>query len=57
VRTAAYIYEREVHDILGVQFTGHPDLARLLLPDEWPDGVYPLRKEFRSKSQEPIRKA
>lgn len=56
VRAAAYIYEREVHDLLGVEFTGHPDLSKLLLPDEWPAGVYPLRKEFKTKSQEPIRK-
>ncbi len=56
VRESAYIYEREVHDILGVEFMGHPNLQRLLLPDEWPEGVYPLRKEFKTKSQEPIRK-
>ena len=30
------LYEREVHDLLGVKFEGHPNLARLILPDEWP---------------------
>ncbi len=36
--------EREIHELLGVNFTGHPNLKRLLLPDDWPEGVYPLRK-------------
>lgn len=38
------LYEREVHDLFGVRFDGNPDLSPLLLPDGWPDGVYPLRK-------------
>ena len=41
----AAIYEREVHDLLGVVFKGNPDLSRLILPEEWPEGLYPLRKE------------
>ena len=39
--------EREIYDLLGVSFTGHPDLRRLILPDDWPDGSYPLRRDFR----------
>ena len=42
---SAGIYEREVHDFLGVVFEGNPDLSPLLLPDNWPKGVYPLRKD------------
>ena len=42
----ATFYEREVKDILGVKFEGHPDPRRLVLPDDWPDGVYPLRKDW-----------
>lgn len=37
--------EREIHDILGITFTNHPNLQRLILHDGWPEGVYPLRKE------------
>jgi len=42
---AATLYEREVHDLLGIVFEGHPDLSPLVLPEHWPQGVYPLRKE------------
>jgi NADH-quinone oxidoreductase subunit C len=42
----AILYEREVHELLGVVFLGHPGLSSLILPEDWPDGVYPLRKEW-----------
>ena len=45
----AILYEREVHDLFGVVFEGNPDLSPLLLPDEWPSDVYPLRKELISQ--------
>ncbi len=37
--------EREIWELLGVNFTGHPNLTHLLLIDEWPQGKYPLRKK------------
>ncbi len=42
-------YEREVYDLVGVKFEGHPNLQRLVLPEEWPEGVHPLRKDFKPK--------
>jgi Ni,Fe-hydrogenase III large subunit/Ni,Fe-hydrogenase III component G len=38
--------ELEIRDLLGIAFEGHPDPRRLVLPDGFPEGVYPLRKEF-----------
>ncbi|ASJ10609.1 hydrogenase [Thermococcus sp. P6] len=39
----ALAYEREVQEFLGLFFEGIPDPRKLFLPDDWPEGVYPLR--------------
>ncbi|MFH1414241.1 MAG: NADH-quinone oxidoreductase subunit C [Candidatus Omnitrophota bacterium] len=39
--------EREIWELLGVSFKGHPDLRHLLLIDDWPEGKHPLRKDNR----------
>jgi formate hydrogenlyase subunit 5 len=39
--------EMEVTDLVGVVFEGHPSPGRLVLPDNWPDGVFPLRKDAK----------
>ncbi len=39
-------YERELMEMLGVTVVGTPNTDRLFLPDDWPAGVYPLRKDF-----------
>jgi len=46
VTKSAWWIEREIHELFGVEFDGNSDMRPLLLPDDWPKGVYPLRKNF-----------
>mgnify|MGYP000253116480 CR=1 FL=1 len=45
--------EREFRDAVGVNPDGHPDPRRLLLADDWPDGVWPLRRDVPYNVQPP----
>jgi len=44
IAPATVLYEREVYEMLGVIFEGHPKLERLFLPEDWPQNMYPLRR-------------
>ncbi|HEY4704437.1 MAG TPA: NADH-quinone oxidoreductase subunit C [Thermoplasmata archaeon] len=43
----AGIYEREIHDLFGIEFEGLKDTRPLLLYEGWPKGQYPLRKDWK----------
>jgi membrane-bound hydrogenase subunit beta len=43
----AGIYERQIHDLFGIVFAGHPDLKKVILNEDWPAGEYPLRKDWK----------
>jgi Ni,Fe-hydrogenase III component G len=51
----ATVYERELAEMFGVTVTDTPDPSRLFLPDDWPDGLYPLRKDADLASAAPDR--
>ena len=43
------LQEREIYDLFGIKFTGHPDLRRLLMWDEFED--HPMRKDYKPEAQ------
>ena len=45
--------EREFKDVVGIEPVGHPDPRRLVLADDWPEDVYPLRKDFKFDEKPP----
>ena len=51
--SSATLYERELIELFGVQLTGTPNNEHLILPDDWPQEVYPLRKSFRGFGKQP----
>ena len=51
----ANFIEREMYDLLGIRFRNHPDPRRLILSDDWPEGVYPLRRDYPDRGGEAAR--
>lgn len=49
VLIGAILYEREIQDLLGVRFEGIVDGRRVILPDHFPQDVFPLRKDFKKE--------
>jgi Ni,Fe-hydrogenase III component G len=45
----AEVFERELREMFGIEITGLHTPDRLYLPDDWPEGVYPMRKDFDPK--------
>ncbi|HOL17436.1 MAG TPA: NADH-quinone oxidoreductase subunit C [Bacillota bacterium] len=43
----ANFYEREIHDLMGIEVTGRGELKRLIVTDDWPEGNHPLRKDWK----------
>jgi membrane-bound hydrogenase subunit beta len=57
VFAGAFLYERELMDLLGIDVEGTPPNRRYPLPDDWPAGQYPLRKDWKGlPSQEEVNK-
>lgn len=43
----AGIYERQIHDLFGIVFRGHPGLKKIILNEDWPANEFPLRKDWK----------
>jgi NADH:ubiquinone oxidoreductase subunit C len=43
----AGIYERQIHDLFGIVFSGNPNMKRIMLNEDWPPEEYPLRKDWK----------
>jgi NADH:ubiquinone oxidoreductase subunit C len=43
----AGIYERQIHDLFGIVFSGNPNMKRIMLNEDWPAEEFPLRKDWK----------
>lgn len=49
----AGIYERQIYDLFGIVFRGHPNLKRIILSEDWPADEFPMRKDWKPKGRAP----
>jgi ech hydrogenase subunit E len=57
VLPSAILQERELRETFGIQITGIPVTERFLLSDDWPAGLYPMRKEYTPEAVQELREA
>jgi len=53
---SATLYERELMELFGVEVMDTPDPRRLIVAEDWPEGVYPMRKSFKGRTTAQIDK-
>jgi len=51
---SATFFERELSETVGFQITGAKSMDRLFIPDDWPEGVYPMRTDFKIEQAKPV---
>jgi ech hydrogenase subunit E len=51
---AACFFERELSETVGFQISGAKSMDRLFIPDDWPEGVYPMRADFKIEQAAPV---
>ena len=51
---AATFFERELSETVGIHVTGARSMDRLFIPDDWPEGVYPMRADFKIEQAQPV---
>jgi ech hydrogenase subunit E len=51
---AATFFERELSETVGIQITGAKSMDRLFISDDWPEGVYPMRTDFKIEQAKPV---
>ena len=50
----ATFFERELHETVGFQISGVKSMERLFISDDWPEGVYPMRADFKIEQAKPV---
>ncbi len=50
----ATFFERELHETVGFQISGMKSMDRLFISDDWPEGVYPMRADFKIEQAQPV---